>query len=235
MEALHQANKSNPKGRWWIKADATDVRKGLRESVRGIWAGDEDFGDGAVTKLYDEYRRRHSLVNSLCVGNSVTSVYSSLSTSIESILTQLKNDITFLVPGEQQSKLKYDKALLSRVSEKSLMELAWDHIGYEELIKICKDLIKEANSLHESCSSVAVINCFKSKLLKYLKDLYSKNRVAATHLLVFMIADELRNRKPYAVPVQFIAYSSITDSKLKYLAEDLENAMISIGMIVVGQ
>lgn len=37
IEALKQAAASNPKGRWWIKADACDVRKGLRESVHGTW------------------------------------------------------------------------------------------------------------------------------------------------------------------------------------------------------
>lgn len=235
MAALHQAKKSHPKGRWWIKADATDVRKGLRESTRGVWAGDEDFGDGSMTKLYDEYQCRYSLVNSLHVGYSVSTAYSSLSTSVDSILTQLRNDITFLVSGEQQSKLKYNAALLSRASDSSLMALAWDHVGYEELIKSCKCLIEEANSPHESCPSIRAINSFKSRLLKYLKDLYSKKRVVAGYVLVFMIADELRNMKPYAVPIQFITYSSITDSKLRDLAEDLENAMTSIGMIVVGQ
>ena len=30
MEALKQAKKSIPDGRWWIKADGCDVRKGFR-------------------------------------------------------------------------------------------------------------------------------------------------------------------------------------------------------------
>ena len=33
VEALHESKTSNPKGRWWIKADACDVRDGLWESV----------------------------------------------------------------------------------------------------------------------------------------------------------------------------------------------------------
>ena len=38
-EALKQAKNSAPEGRWWIKANGCDVRKGLRESMRGIWSG----------------------------------------------------------------------------------------------------------------------------------------------------------------------------------------------------
>jgi hypothetical protein len=55
VKALQDAKASNPNGRWWIKADACDVRDGLRESVHGIWSGDEDFGDGSVESLHAEY------------------------------------------------------------------------------------------------------------------------------------------------------------------------------------
>ena len=55
MEALGEAKQSNPNGRWWIKVDACDVRKGLRESMRGIWDGDEDLEDG-------EWRQHGELV-----------------------------------------------------------------------------------------------------------------------------------------------------------------------------
>ena len=71
-------------------------------------------------------------------------------------------------------------------------------------------------------------------MLSYLKDLFTKKRVAASHVLVFMIADELRNRKPYAVPVQFMPYKSLTDSKLRELEVQLEDAMRNAGMTVVG-
>ena len=51
VEALKKAKECNPQGRCWIKADACDVRKGLRESMRGIWAGDEDMGDGSLGRV----------------------------------------------------------------------------------------------------------------------------------------------------------------------------------------
>ena len=53
MQALEKAKQSNPEGRWWIKADACDVRKGLRESMRGVWAGDKDVDDGSLQAMFE--------------------------------------------------------------------------------------------------------------------------------------------------------------------------------------
>lgn len=58
MKVLKQAENSKPQGRWWIKADACDVRKGSRESMRGTWSGDEDLGDGSLKNLYTDYETR---------------------------------------------------------------------------------------------------------------------------------------------------------------------------------
>ena len=50
-----------------------------------------------------------------------------------------------------------------------------------------------------------------------------------------MISDELRKKKPYAVPVQFVPYKSIGDSQLRDLEVKLEKAMKNAGMTVVGE
>lgn len=227
MNALKLAQKSNPTGRWWIKADACDIRQGLRESMCGVWAGDEDLGDGTIQKLYSEYRARCAAVKSL------------KSTTIDSLLMRLKLDLEFLLTGEREAKTVYEKALsATRMAQNTVMELAWDTIGYEELIKTCNCFIEELGSFAncpQSATSVKGLQSLQIRLLKYLRDLYSKKRSAASHLLVFMISDELRNFKPYAIPVQFLSYKSITDAKTRDLAKQLEDAMTRIGMIVVGQ
>ncbi len=53
-------------------------------------------------------------------------------------------------------------------------------------------------------------------------------------LLVFMVSDELRNTKPYAVPVRFMPYGSITDRKMRELELEVECAMKNLEMKVVG-
>ena len=48
-----------------------------------------------------------------------------------------------------------------------------------------------------------------------------------------MISDELRNSKPYAVPVRFLPYHSITDAKLRELETELGDAMLAVNMLTV--
>ena len=49
-----------------------------------------------------------------------------------------------------------------------------------------------------------------------------------------MLSDELRNFKPYAIPVRVVKYKSITDAKARELKEELRNAMKECGMTTVG-
>jgi len=118
-----------------------------------------------------------------------------------------------------------------------MMELAWSSVGFEELVKKVHGFQMELKDVgHEGGVAAAGINLFelKSSMLCSLKDLFSKKRIAATHLLVFMIADERRNRKPYAIPVRFLPYRSLTDAKLRELEVQLEEVMRTTGMTVVG-
>ena len=49
-----------------------------------------------------------------------------------------------------------------------------------------------------------------------------------------MVSDELRNFKPYAIPVCVLKYSSLTDKNARDLKEELKTAMEDIGMVTVG-
>lgn len=49
-----------------------------------------------------------------------------------------------------------------------------------------------------------------------------------------MVSDELRNFKPYAIPVRVLKYSSLTDKNARDLKEELKTAMEDIGMVTVG-
>lgn len=53
--------------------------------------------------------------------------------------------------------------------------------------------------------------------------------------MVFMIADEKRDLKPYAVPVRFLPYHSVTDCRLRELRDELRSTMVNLGMVVVGK
>lgn len=79
-----------------------------------------------------------------------------------------------------------------------------------------------------------ILTDFKKELCILLKGAYSKRQTAASHLIAFMIFDERRNSKPYAVPVRFLPYQSISDGKLQELEEELEIEMKAIDMVTVG-
>lgn len=233
MEVLKQAHKSISNGRWWIKADACDVQRGLRESMHGIWEGDEDFGDGLLQQLYTEYKSRKSAVDSLGTAKRLTLVCADL----EKIKKDVCADFEFLTKGNEQANKLYNQVLeQGHSTEKKLMEVGWDAVEYQELLKKANSLKIEVESkLADQRNRVKVdVTEFKLSMRKYLKDLFLKKRLPAKYLLVFVIADELRNRKPYAVPVQFLPYKSITDSKLIELETALQCVMEKHGMTVVG-
>ena len=49
-----------------------------------------------------------------------------------------------------------------------------------------------------------------------------------------MVSDELRNFKPYAIPVRVLKYTSLTDKNARDLKNELKTAMEDIGMVTVG-
>lgn len=51
MAAFDQLKEANPKGRFWLKLDATDLKEAIMESVKGVWNGDVDLGDGKLQEL----------------------------------------------------------------------------------------------------------------------------------------------------------------------------------------
>ena len=59
-------------------------------------------------------------------------------------------------------------------------------------------------------------------------------RIAATHLLVFMISPESCNKKPYAISVQCIPYSGMSENTIRGLANRLIAEMSARGMEVAG-
>ena len=234
MEAVKQALDSNPSGRWWIKADAFDVGKGLRESTRGTWSGDEDLGDGSLQTLYADYKTRCLFVKKL----PTTESSALITRGIEKLLVDLEVDLEFLISGTEVANGLYSRAIQAgKSSEQKLMELSWSVVGFEKLVEKARNLQVELRTFLQGIGTANTggLTSLISSLLTYLKDLFSKKRIAATHVLVFMISDELRNRKPYAIPVRFMPYKSLTDSELRELEVQLEEAMRNAGMTVVGR
>ena len=58
----------------------------------------------------------------------------------------------------------------------------------------------------------------REKLTMFVKRVSRYRRTPASHLLVVMISTEDRRRKPYALPVQCIAYRSLKDAEVRHIA-----------------
>ena len=202
--------------------------------MRGIWEGDEDFGDGRLKKLFNEYNERKVSVDNMGVSKQEHLLH----TDMEKVKEQICDDEEFLTRGSEESNVSYNQMLDQGTSaEKKVMECAWNALEFQELLKRWKVLkfeLENAIEMHRTGAKFDLM-ALKLKLKQYLKDLMLKKRIAAKYLLVFMIADELRNRKPYAIPVQFLPYKSITDAKLIELASNLQDVMEKNGMTVVGK
>lgn len=82
-----------------------------------------------------------------------------------------------------------------------MMKLAWDIAGYEEQIEKAKEIQKDLDSIADELKLDVGGEKLEKNLLLYYKELFTKKSNPASRLLVFMIADELRNTKPYAIPI----------------------------------
>jgi hypothetical protein len=241
MKALKTAHEQNKKGRWWIKADATDLNQGLRESVNNKWSGDVDLGDGTLDKLRKKYLEQLSFIKIL--GLKERHDNKLICQDFCQLKTQLHEEMLFLNDGLKNARHVYNIQIKrTNVAEQSLFALAWDVDGYEKLVEKNSKLqesiteIEDKMVLNEKTSNLPKeLKILRSDLEVYVKGVFMKKREVASHLLVFMISDEYRNFKPYAVPVQVLAYKSITDVKVQKLKNELKAAMTEIGMKVVGK
>ena len=159
---------------------------------------------------------------------------------LQKLLHKMLEEKLFLSEGLTKAKhLHESKRRALNVSEDSLFALAWDipnWWGKNEAIQITiSGILHISGSSTERGSIQADMANLKKEIEPYIKGLNTKKRQAASHLLLFMISDELRRFKPYDVPVLAVKYKSITDAKLRELKEELRIATIDCGMTTVGK
>ena len=57
--------------RRYIRADATDMKGGLQESLTGEWSGNCDIGDGQLQQMKQVYNDHLSRVRDTCIYNFI--------------------------------------------------------------------------------------------------------------------------------------------------------------------
>lgn len=200
--------------------------------MKNEWSGDVDWGDGDLQRRHEMYIKYLEFVRGLGVKQRRS--YGAIKTDLERQLRSMQEEQEFLTAGLAKAKETYEsKKKLLKVSEESLFALAWEVEGFSKLkeqnakikasiASILERIIGPASERGNIPADVCVL---KKELEPYIKGVHTKKREAASHLLLFMISDELRNYKPYAVPVRVVKYKSITDAKVRELKEELRKAM----------
>jgi hypothetical protein len=122
--------------------------------------------------------------------------------------------------------------------------LAWDVKELSDLNETGRELIVECTTLVEKLldpryDSIAnnlanQISSFRERVLSFVKATTMYRREPATHILVILISPEERNKKPYALAVQCIAYKSIRDSEVRQICNKVVKEMAVRGMKVAG-
>ena len=97
MKVLENLAAVNPDAWWWIKADGTDLVKGLWESVNGKWEGDVDLNDGLLQSFRMAFDQRMKWIEGLGLEErmGIDSVLSDLSSG----LVALSSDLEFIHTG----------------------------------------------------------------------------------------------------------------------------------------
>lgn len=243
MAAFEELKEANPSGRFWLKLDATDLKEALMESMKGVWNGDVDLGDGKLQELRGKYDGRVNLVTGLasCVR------WTDLELELRSWLDQLHEDVLFLDDGFKEAVEQYCKKFSNpSTAEEALKSANWNVIEFQSLLQQAQLLIQayeaELNTLNPVTVSPAVLRRVKGSLramasqaTRYLRNLFKKMRTAATHVLVLMLSDERRQKKPYALPVRYIPYRSLRDQFVRDFTKDVKQHMTERGMIIIGR
>ena len=129
--------------------------------------------------------------------------------------------------------------------DKTLQKLSWNvddlallnEQGRKLLVNLrcIQKLADDTEARFLSCNAPRKLTQMRKSLLQFLQSVYRFRRVAATHVFVLMISPEQRDRKPCALPVQCVPYTSLKHSTCQTLVNNLVSEMTKRGMKVAGK
>ena len=211
-------------------------RQCLQQSVQGQWNRDCDLGDGALQQLQKEYEERVACLDVVSMGRDRDVIQQRLCTAIDSLV----EDVVFLTEGLKNADEIYQTKFNSpNASQSMLMHLCWETVEYNTLLQQAQAIHSRLDSLLPFLNPAsprvvdvtASLNNMANDWKEYLQNVFVKKRQpAATHVLMLMVSEERRNKKPYALPVQYVPYYSIRDQYIRDLSKEVKTEMTKLGM-----
>ena len=127
-----------------------------------------------------------------------------------------------------------------------MFELGWEITELENLNETGRKLLVDLRSLLMKYNAPTpndfvdedVPNCLKSfcsDLTQFIKNVVVHQREPATHVFVFMISPEERNKKPYALPIQCIPCAGIKEVNIRQFLTKIVEQMRSRNMKIAGK
>jgi len=234
---------ANPDGRFWLKLDATELKEALMESFSGVWNGDVDLGDGKLEELRRVYDQGVVLASRVATIDN----RGGLELELRKCVDSLEDDISFLNDGFQLAVEDYRKKFENRSTlEENVKNANLNVVEFQTLLQQAQ-FLKGAYEEQVACLNTAVyllhhmlnIRISLRRLVKevkgYFHNLFKKKRIAATHVLVLMLSDERKNKKPYALPIRYVPYRSLQDQYVRDLTRDVKLKMQEKNLNLVGQ
>jgi len=164
---------------------------------------------------------------------------------IHSASDALVQDVIFLTEALKKADEIYLTKFNSPNSSQSLlMNLCWETVEYNTLLQEAQALYSRLDNLlpylDPTCPRIGDVIASLQNLSKQLADYFcnlfvKKRQPAATHILIMMVSEERRNKKPYTLPVQYVPYHTIRDQYIRDLSKSVKMKMTELGMMAVGK
>ena len=144
----------------------------------------------------------------------------------------------------QNVKKDYEAKQSEGTSGKEMFGLALDVKELGDLNEVGRELTVECTTLIDKILDPSYdriannlanqISVFRERALSFVKRVTKYRRQPATHVLVVLISPEERNKKPYALAVQCIAYKSIKDAEVRQICNKVVKEMTARQIKVAG-
>ena len=96
------------------------------------------------------------------------------------------------------------------------------------------DALKRPETEHQQLNIPRKVTSIRKRSVEMIKRTARFRRKPATHVFVLMVSSEVRNKKPYALPVQCIPCAGLKESDLRRIVNELLREMVAHRMIVAG-
>lgn len=239
--------------------------KGVWESTTGKWSGDVDLNDGQLECLQQQFKQQLKWAEGIGLESRSTpdKIRHDLSSAMEHTTTELEFitsgkllfsissmgslEMCFYCVGLQTAQAEYEEKLTSgHAAEQTMFALTWDIEELTQLaaanrtlhvdLAVALDIASNPDTdQHQLLNLPRKLDSIRKRRADMIRRTTRFKRKPATHIFVLMISSELRDKKPYALPVQCLPYAGLKESDIRRIVSELIKEMVAQGMKVAGK